>query len=177
MHELNDRVYKLLGLRDTERMLVEDFMHAKRFAIKGKVSKETAGIPEPGELKQYATVLKSELDEFFENNPHLRHSVGVSYDQRSRTGMVVIELLGNHHGPLPVTVNPADASTSANFERVRKQVREERSQWLYFERNLRVYDPPRTLLLKPLQRIHWLRSQALLDADTIIAETIAAGGE
>jgi hypothetical protein len=30
-------------------------------------------------------------------------------------------------------------------------------------------------LLKPLQRIHWLRSQALLDADTIIAENLAAG--
>jgi len=177
VQELNDRVYRLLGLRDTERMLVEDFVHAKRFAIKGKVSKETAGVPDPGELKQYAAVLKSELDDFFENGSRLRHRVRVSYDQRSRTGMVEIELLEDHRGLLPVTVHPADASTSADFERVRKQVREERSQWLYFERNLRVYDPPRTLLLKPLQRIHWLRSQALLDADTIIAETITAGGK
>ena len=149
----------------------------KRFAIKGKVSRETAGVPDLGELAQYATVLKSELDEFFENNPRLRHKVGVLYDQRSRTGMVEIELLENHRGPLPATANPADASTSADFERARQQVREKRSQWLYFERNLRFYDGPRVLLLKPLQRIHWLRSQALLDADTIIAETLAAEGK
>ena len=74
-------------------MLVEDFVHVKRFAIKGKVSKETAGVPDPGELEQYATVLKSELDEFFENNPRLRHKIGVLYDERSRTGMVEVELL------------------------------------------------------------------------------------
>ena len=31
------------------------------------------------------------------------------------------------------------------------------------------------LVLKPLERLHWLRSQALLDADAIIAETLAGG--
>ena len=74
-----------------------------------------------------------------------------------------------------MTANPVGAGMSADFERAQQQVRERRSQWLYFERNLRIYDGPRVLLLKPLQRIHWLRSQALLDADTIIAETLAAG--
>ena len=44
VRELNDRVYKLLRLRDNERMLVEDFVQIKRFAIKGKVCKETIGV-------------------------------------------------------------------------------------------------------------------------------------
>jgi len=77
---------------------------------------------------------------------------------------------------LSVKVERADASTSADFERARRQVREKRSQWLYFERNLRIYEGSRVFLMKPLQRLHWLRSQALLDADTIIAETLAGGG-
>jgi len=156
-------------------MLVEDFVHVKRFAIKGKVTEETSGVPDPRELTAYAEVLKSELDEFFENNPRLRHKVGVLYDRDSYTAMVEVELLKNRRGPLPVKVERADAGMSGDFDRLRRQVREKRSQWLYFERNLRLYEGTRVWLLKPLQRIHWLRSQALLDADTIIAETIAAG--
>ena len=174
--ELNDQVYRLLGLRDTERLLIEDFVHCKRLAIQGKVSEEAAGVPDAKELEQYANVLKSELDGFFDNAPNLRHRVDVQYDDRSRTGMVEVELLRNHSGPLRVKIERADASTSDDFERAREQVREKRSQWLYFERNLRLYERSRVFLLKPLQRMHWLRSQALLDADTIIAETLASGG-
>ena len=175
--ELNDRVYRLLGVRETERMLIEDFVRCRRFAIQGKVSVKAAGKPDPKELEEYAKVLKSELDEFFENDPNLRHKVCVQYDaERSRTGMVEVELLRNHRGPLPVKVEGSDASTSADFVRARRQMCEKRSQWLYFERNLRLYEASRVFLLKPLQRIHWLRSQALLDADTLIAETLARGG-
>jgi hypothetical protein len=174
--ELNERVYRLLGLSETERMLVEDFLGCKRFAIQGKVTEEAAGVPGAAELGRYGEVLKSELDGFFEDQEYLRHKVGVLCDESSRTGMVEVELLKNHRGPLPVRVQRADAATAGDFERARKQVREKRSQWLYFERNLRLYEGSRVLLLKPLQRIHWLRSQALLDADTIIAETLAAGG-
>ena len=156
---------------------MEDFIGCKRFAVKGKVTKQAAGRPDPTELQLYGEMLKSELDNFFEDRTHLRHKVSVLYDEHSRTGMVEVELLMNHRGPLSVKVERADAGTSSDFERVRQQAREKRSQWLYFERNLRLYEGSRTLLLKPLQRIHWLRSQALLDADTIIAETLAAEGK
>jgi len=174
IRELNGRVYDVLRLRETEQMLVEDFVQFKRFANKGKLAEEAAGKPDPEELERYAGVLKSELDEFFEDDPSLRHTVCVLYDERSRTGMVEVELLRNQRGPLPVKVERADAGTSGDFDRARRQVREKRSQWLYFDRNLRLYQGSRLFLMKPLQRIHWLRSQALLDADTIIAERLAA---
>jgi len=89
--------------------------------------------------------------------------------------MVEVELLKNHRGPLPVEVRSANADASATFAQLLRQAREQRGQWLYFQRNLRLYEGTRVFLLKPLQRIHWLRSQALLDADTIIAENLAAG--
>jgi hypothetical protein len=177
MKELNDRVYQLLAFRETEQLLVEDFIGCKRFAAKGKVTEEAARRPDPTELQCYGKALQSELDDFFEDQAQLRHKVNVLYDEISRTGMVEVQLLKNHRGPLPVKVERADAGVSSDFEGLRQQVREKRSQWLYFERNLRIYEASRTLLLKPLQRIHWLRSQALLDADTIIAEMLATGGK
>ncbi len=176
LQELNDRVYKLLRLGKSERILVEDFVQFKRFAIKGKVRKETAGTPEPVELERYAKILQAELDGFFEGNPRLRHRVGILYDKTSRIGMIDVELLKNSRDPLRVKVQPVDEATSADFRRAQELARQKRGQWLYFQRNLRIYEKnSRVLLLKPLERLHWLRSQALLDADTIIAETLAGG--
>ncbi|MHB1034196.1 MAG: HsdM family class I SAM-dependent methyltransferase [Pirellulales bacterium] len=175
LHELNDRVYRLLRLTKNERILVDDFVQFKRFAIKGKVSEETAGAPEPDELERYAEVLQAELDGFFEDNPRLRHRVEILYDETSRTGMIDVELLKNSSSALRVKVQPVDDATSANFRRAQESARQKRGQWLYFQRNLRIYEGSRVLLLKPLERLPWLRSQALLDADTIIAETLAGG--
>jgi hypothetical protein len=53
-------------------------------------------------------------------------------------------------------------------------LRKERAQWVYFDRNLRLYEGTRTCILKPMQRFHWTESQAMVDARHIIAETLAA---
>ena len=46
------------------------------------------------------------------------------YDQRSRTGMVEIELLENHRGPLPCDGDSGRRRHLGHFERARQQVRE-----------------------------------------------------
>ena len=119
-------------------------------------------------------MLRDELDAFFDDAPQLRHQVTVSFDGKSKTAVVLIERPGNRKSPWPVKVVPADSCDSELYRRAQELVREKRSQWLYFERNLRVYEGTAVALLKPLQRIQWLRSQALLDADTIIAEKLTS---
>lgn len=175
IRELNERVYRLLRLDKQEQALVDSFVGCKGFAIKGRVSEQAAGFPDRTELQSYCEMLQSELDDFFDDRKDLRYRIGAIYDERSQTGMVEVELLKNHRGPLPVEVRSANADASATFAQLLRQAREQRGQWLYFQRNLRLYEGTRVFLLKPLQRIHWLRSQALLDADTIIAENLAAG--
>ena len=49
---------------------------------------------------------------------------------------------------------------------------ERRNQWLYFNRNLRIYDGSRTYILKPPQRLYWTETQAMQDAGEIIADSI-----
>jgi hypothetical protein len=177
LDELNERVFKLLRLRRSEQMLVEDFVNVKLSVIQGKVSNKAVGVPERTELERYAEVLQAELDAFFEDNPRLRHRVEIFYDKISGTGMIDVELLKNSRRALGVKVQPVDVATSADFQRAQHLARQQRGQWLYFHRNLRIYQGARVLLLKPLERLHWLRSQALLDADTIIAETLGSGGQ
>ena len=54
----------------------------------------------------------------------------------------------------------------------RRRLIEHRAQWLYFNRNLRIYEGSRTYILKPLQRFHWTRTQAIQDAAEIIADCL-----
>jgi hypothetical protein len=55
-------------------------------------------------------------------------------------------------------------------------LRKQCSQWVYFDRNLRIYEGTRTFIFKPMQRFHWTVSQAMVDAREIISETLQATG-
>jgi hypothetical protein len=69
-----------------------------------------------------------------------------------------------------------DRDASTVFAKTRKELQHQAGQWLYFNRNLRIYEGTKTYLFKPMQRFHWTQSQAMVDASEIIAETMAAEG-
>ena len=78
--EVNERVYRCLGLRERERWLVEDLVHLKMPLIKGKVAEEAVRTPTSVELETYASVFQAELDAFVANDPELYHEVTVVHD-------------------------------------------------------------------------------------------------
>jgi hypothetical protein len=174
LEDLNERVYKLLGLKPWERSLVEDLVHVRMRLIKGKVAKAALRAPNQDELREYADHLRSELDAFVHDQPELTHQVSVIHD--GWFGMVLIELLRNQKAN-DIEVVAASPETRKQLQRIQKAVRRQHSQWLYFNRNLRVFEGPRTFVFKPLQLVHWTRSQALNDADQIIVETLSLPDE
>lgn len=72
-----------------------------------------------------------------------------------------------------ISVLRANDLEAAALERCLQHVRRQRSQWVYFDRNLRIYDGDQTYVLKPMQRFHWTPSQARIDAIDIVSESIA----
>ena len=124
-------------------------------------------------LKQ-AQELKSKLDNFVEAGSDLRHEVTAVHDDTS--AMIVVELTDTATGhPQPVIL-AADDPTAEELEQMRRHLRRRHSQWIYFDRGLRVYDGQRTYLFKPMQRMLWTASNALMDGTEIIAD-ILAGAE
>ncbi len=170
VEELNNRVYDLLELDDSERALIHDFVNVRMHLIQGKVGRLAVAPPSTPELTKYAFLLKCELDGFMDDPGH-RHDVAVVHDDCS--GMIQIELAEAENPAESVLVLRADAPAAKEFEKTRRRLRQKHSQWLYFERNLRVFEENRTYLFKPLQRLHWTRSQALVDADEIIADILS----
>jgi hypothetical protein len=171
--ELNDRVAAVLGLRERERWLVADLVHVKMKLLQGKVDAFATHAPTSTEFADYAGVLKHELDAFIAVATDERHAVDIVRDNH---GSMIRISRGAPLSPTnSVRVHRADSSTARPLMAIRERLLKKHSQWLYFERALRVYKPDATYLFKPMQYFHWLKSQALVDAAEIIADRAATG--
>jgi methylase of polypeptide subunit release factors len=173
LRELNDRTFSILKLKRSERWLVEDLVRVRLPLDEGKLGREAVDPPKVKELEKYAATLESELDSFLEDDA--RHEARVVYDGHS--AMVEIRLGKGSGSRKKPDVLKADLRTSREFGRARKLLRRKHSQWLYFDRDLIMFAGDLTYLFKPMQRVHWTRSQAAVDADQIISETLTSPGE
>lgn len=167
---LNELAYDSLRLGARAKAAIHDLLHVRLALNQGKIGKDAIRPPKVEELKSYAGTLRDELDAFVGENTDIRHRVDVLFDGGS--GMTVIEILDGAAGRLPVRVMRATDEAAQSFVAARSQLIEKRAQWLYFCRNLRVYEPSKVYVLKPLQRLQWTQTQAMQDAGDIIAESI-----
>jgi len=174
LDELNDLVSASLGLDDGERALIHDLVHVRLALNDGKTEPAAVRPPKVVELRMYAERLKSELDDFMDTESAKRHQVAVIHDGLS--GMVQVDLIKDSAAARKVQVMKADNATARELEHTRQRLRVQRSQWVYFDRNLRIYEGTKTFVFKPMQRFHWTESQAMVDARQIIAETLQGGG-
>ena len=168
--ELNTLVDKILGLDRAARAAVRDLVHVRRALVDGQVGDAAVRPPDREELRAYGVMLQEELDAFLGEEIRARHKLTIVYDTRS--AMAEIELMRDTVETQRIVVETADSAIGAEFGDIRARLRERCSQWIYFERNLRIYEESRTYLFKPMQRVHWTESQAVADASSVIADTL-----
>jgi hypothetical protein len=174
LRTLNDMVSESLKLDTTERALIHDLVHVRLALNDGKTGSPAVRQPTKPELQAYAQRLKSELDDFIDGELPKRHTVDIVYDELS--GMIQVDLVWASGAARGVSVAKADDRTARPLERTRRRLRDQRAQWVYFDRNLRIYEGTRTFVFKPMQRFHWTQSQAMIDAREIIGETLEEPG-
>jgi len=170
--ETNTAVSKLFGLTDEERMLVQDLVHVRRRLADGLVPPDVVRKPKPKELDAYARCLERALDHAIDESEARRHVVTVVLDGTS--GMVRIELAPMKGRTARRRVVDASEPVAEAFRKVRERMQRERGQWLYFDRNLFLFEGGSTYILKALQRLWWTESQALADADHLVAEALTS---
>lgn len=171
IEEMNGTVFNAVGLGYQERMLIHDFVHTQFSLNDGKLGRAAVEPPAKGDVQAYAKRLHVELDEYIRREIAGSHVVTVIYDDHS--GMVCIGLAQGITAQGQVSVMRAEASEAAVLQKCRQSIRQRKSQWVYFDRNLRVYGPRETYILKPMQRFQWTETQARIDAVNIISESIA----
>jgi len=167
----NELVYDALGLSEQDRWLVEDLVDTRLGLIKGKMGKNGAAMrPKEDTFRTYGTTLYSTLDAFAMRGSDLRHQVEIWHGMN--WGIVSIGVAESDN-PARVKIHPASSNLEGELGDLGKRLRHEHTHWLYFERGLTIFDGDRVVLVKPMQRLHWLRSQALQDADNLIADALA----
>lgn len=174
LKSLNSLVYDVLGLKQSERWLIHDLLHVRKNLNEGKIARDALSSADKKEMAGYAGILKSELDHFLGDQTGGTHSVEISY---TKTEAIVRILISQSRPKDPVKVVELDGRKRSLFRDLQARLLEGRGQWLYFNRSLRVYDGQTTFILKPRERLHWLKSQALADADEHIADMLAASAE
>jgi len=172
LKELNKYIYNSLGFTETERFLVEDLVHVRMSLIKGKVSKSALLPPDEGEMKSYLSYLASLLDAFVEDNEGPRHEIIASYDESS--AMISIRLAEAEPDVTRVISLHGGGQAARQLAQIRQRLRAQHSQWVYFERSLRVYHKSGMLILKPMQKLAWTRGKAIVDAVEVIADMISS---
>jgi hypothetical protein len=171
IEEMNCTIFDTVGLGHLERTLIRDFVHTRFSLNDGKLGRAAVGRPAEGDVQAYANRLQAELDEYIRGEIAGSHIVTVVYNDHS--GMVRIGLAREITAQGQVSVMRAEASEAAVLQECRQSIRQRRSQWVYFDRNLRVYDLHETHIFKPMQRFQWTETQARIDAADIISESIA----
>ena len=168
--KLNERVYDLLGLDERERWLVDDFLNVRIKLNEGGIVNEAIDAPTEEEIERYAKILKEELDEFLDSEVFDEHRVTVYFTKES--ALLKVE----HSKSLPAgpvrIVKVDDKTARERLKNLTSNQSRQLSQWIYFDRNVKIFDGRTTYFIKPFQRINWLKSQALFDADEFIAEKL-----
>jgi len=161
LEELNDLVATVLGLDEVERAQVEDLVRIRLALNDGKLGKEAMTAASVPELRTYAEWLRREMESQEDEENPSHYAVTVLCDDCS--GFIAIEQT-NDAAAAKVRVLRAGRQDAEALVRARKTLRREASQWVYFDRALRIYRPRKTYLFKPIHRLHWTRSRAVLDA-------------
>ncbi|MEO5961166.1 MAG: hypothetical protein ABIR80_18825, partial [Opitutaceae bacterium] len=155
--------------------LIHDLVQVRLALNDGKRGAPAMRPPTPPELRTYAKRLKTELDGFVGADSGRLHRVSIMHERDS--AMIEVDFTTDRRAAGEIAVLSADRDTAAALRKTRDKLLREHAQWVYFNRDLRVYRGRQTYLFKPLHRFQWTESAAMMDAGQLIAETIGGAAE
>ncbi len=164
---LDVRVAAALGLPDSVALVVGEFFRVRYQLNKGKSPANLRHQPDSDELVVYASRLKTELDSYLAGKAH--HRVVVLHSARGICASVTIT---KDKRPIAPQVKSADGPEAKTLDALLRSAEKQFSQWVYVKRSVRIFDGDTIHLIKPPRRLEWTQTQAMLDADDIIAEVI-----
>jgi type I restriction-modification system DNA methylase subunit len=170
-HIANEYVYQALGIRESERCLIKDLVHSRLQLIQGKMGDSVIKKPQQEDLKKYGEALCRTLDNFINREGGQSHQVEIL--RGDDFGVASITFTNRNSNSANVIFSQSSPKLRNELKSISQLLQKKHNHWLYFERSLTLFDNDRILLIKPMQRLHWLQSQALQDADNLISDILS----
>ncbi len=167
---IDEGVEKILGMPKNLAILAKDFMNVRLSVNKGKIKVVASQHPQEIDLLAYGQLLRDELDAFTKGRVRHRISFVLSPNQE----MMICEVEATHAGyQLEVSFANTNGHMKTSLSRLKQKLRQQFSQWVYVQRSLRIFDGPKVYICKAPRLIDWTKTQALNDADDLIAEVLS----
>jgi type I restriction-modification system DNA methylase subunit len=167
---LDYSIESILKLPEDLTIMARDFAQVRIKLNKGKAVVSATEQPQESDLHAYGLCLRDELDDFTEGSG-LRHKIILTYSINIIVCSVEFVFLDN---PISVSIEKAQGESSSFLARIQEKVKRRFSQWVYVQRDLRIFEESRVYLCKSPRLVDWTRTQALNDSDDIIAEILSA---
>ena len=164
---LDEKVAAVLGLPSSVALVVGEFFRVRYQLNKGKNPPSLRQQPDEHELTAYASRLRDELDGFLGGKAH--HRIVVLH---SSHGICTSVTISKNSKPITIEVRQAKGDEAKTLKSLLEAAEAKYSQWAYVKRSVRLFDGDIIHLIKPPRRLEWTETQAMLDADDIIAEGI-----
>ncbi|MEK6704850.1 MAG: hypothetical protein AABZ06_03600, partial [Bdellovibrionota bacterium] len=172
LKQMNDKVYELLGISNKkQRWLIADMLSVRMKLNDGNIAKKATDPATEEEILEFASIFQEELDLFLDHTGKRKvHEVKVLYTDSS--AVMIVDHLKRSMATEPKVVKVQNARTRLELSKLQEKLTETRSQWFYFTRCLQIHEDRKAYIFKPRQRLYWLKSQALVEADEFIAEKL-----
>jgi N-6 DNA Methylase len=168
---VDDQISRIFRIPSSINVLATEFNHVRSTLIGGGNDSIAVQSPKEEDLRGYAQEIADELDAF--TGPRdTHHKVVITSSQAMNC--CTVELLKSDQ-PFAIQVTSEASEDARLLARLRNELNKEFSQWVYIQRGLRIFDGPKVHIYKVPYLINWTRTQALNDADDLIAEVLAAG--
>jgi len=169
---LDEHVIRILQVPESITTLVTEFLELRSKLVGGgtiEAVQKAQQHPDQEALQAYARQLTNDLDGFLDSSKtHHRVTVERSSDLICCT----VEFVRSDLAFAPV-VKEASSQNGQMFAKLQKGLKAEFSQWIYVQRGLKIFAPSSVSLYKVPQLINWTRTQAMNDADEMIAEILS----
>lgn len=168
---LDEAVFDLYGLNDSDRVVVRDGL--LRAGWQWKDGREASIVPSDSkvEVASYANTFLSVMDAWFSVRKK-RHMRAEIIDLPKAAALRVVRfVLEEGPGQSSVTVTNPDGELRDVLARIGKRLKVKIATAVSAERELRVHGRNEVVIIKPAARRHWMGIAALEDADAVVAES------
>lgn len=172
---LDEEIQWILNIPKTLNILASDFRKVRLKLNKGKAVVSATEQPPVSDLLNYGSCLRDELDAFTEGSG-LRHKLGLIYSNQLIVCSVEF-VRSDTSTSIDVTVEKAQGELSLFLSYIQERIKQRFSQWVYVQRSLRIFEDSKVYICKSPRLIDWTRTQALNDADDVIAEILSVNRE
>ena len=169
---LDQQIIRILHMPESLMTLITEFLELRLKLVGGgtrEAIQKAQQRPDQEDLQKYAEQITHDLDGFFDAGK-MHHRITIEHT--SDLICCTVEFVKSDHAFVPV-VKGVSSQNGQVFAKLQQGLKEEFSQWVYVQRGLKLFGPSSVSLYKVPQLINWTRTQAMNDADDMIAEILS----